>query len=605
MQQSKLKYRRLSRALQGLAAIAVVGLLPVLSAAKSSRKAPTPHPGYYYETDTYTPDQRKADYIFMEALKQNALNNDDAYFELMRRAYALEPSDTYTGMNLGYYMMAIGNQDTVMSRKGYDMMRANFDAHPANYYDAIFYGMVNNRLGNTDESIRVWATLDSLHPDKPDIAMRLAEALQQSGDSANLRRSIAVLNRIERAEGVDVGLSSNKVRALVALKDTTGTLAEVDHLLSSGKPNATNLIYAGDVNMALERSDSAMAYYNRACALDPTNGLGYYKRAQFYRQTGDSIGFDREVFEAVRQEGLDLDMKMEIFKSYIGQLFNDTIQRPRIEALFADLLSQYPHEADLRDLYASYFIATDDYKSAAEQEEIALDTDMANPDRWRATIMLYGQANLYDKAIEIGCRGIDRLPDDAMIRFYTGNALSLSGKGKEALEELKAALKVVAENDRQTESIILCSIGDELYKQHQPDSAVVYYERAMDANPDNLTAINNYAYFMAEQGMDLDRAETLSAITVRQEPANDTALDTSAWILFKKKEYTRAKEIIDRALKIEEDNPQADVLNHAGDIYYMNGDPEAALDFWTRALELDPDNALLKKKVKNKTHFYE
>ena len=110
---------------------------------------------------------------------------------------------------------------------------------------------------------------------------------------------------------------------------------------------------------------------------------------------------------------------------------------------------------------------------------------------------------------------------------------------------------------------------------------------------------------MAEQGMDLDRAETLSAITVRQEPANDTALDTYAWILFKKKEYTRAKEIIDRALKIEEDNPQADGLNHAGDIYYMNGDPEAALDFWTRALELDPDNALLKKKVKNKTHFYE
>ena len=74
----------------------------------------------------------------MEALKQNALNNDDAYFELMRRAYALDPSDTYTGMNLGYYMMAIGNQDTVMSRKGYDMMRANFDAHPDNYYDAIF-----------------------------------------------------------------------------------------------------------------------------------------------------------------------------------------------------------------------------------------------------------------------------------------------------------------------------------------------------------------------------------------------------------------------------------------------------------------------------------
>lgn len=37
----------------------------------------------------------------------------------------------------------------------------------------------------------------------------------------------------------------------------------------------------------------------------------------------------------------------------------------------------------------------------------------------------------------------------------------------------------------------------------------------------------------------------------------------------------------------------------------MNGEPKEAVEFWKKALELDPDNALIQKKVKHKTYFYE
>lgn len=97
--------------------------------------------------------------------------------------------------------MALGQTDSTMAAEGYAMMRDNFNAHPDNYYDAIFYGMVNNQLGNNRESIRVWQTLDSLNPSKPTVALKYAEALHESRDSANLRRAIRVLDRIERAEG--------------------------------------------------------------------------------------------------------------------------------------------------------------------------------------------------------------------------------------------------------------------------------------------------------------------------------------------------------------------------------------------------------------------
>ncbi|MDE5954551.1 MAG: tetratricopeptide repeat protein [Duncaniella sp.] len=46
------------------------------------------------------------------------------------------------------------------------------------------------------------------------------------------------------------------------------------------------------------------------------------------------------------------------------------------------------------------------------------------------------------------------------------------------------------------------------------------------------------------------------------------------------------------------------MLAHAGDIHFMDGDPDGALEFWKEALKLAPDNELLERKVKHKTYFF-
>ena len=48
----------------------------------------------------------------------------------------------------------------------------------------------------------------------------------------------------------------------------------------------------------------------------------------------------------------------------------------------------------------------------------------------------------------------------------------------------------------------------------------------------------------------------------------------------------------------------ADVYEHAGDIYFMDGEPDRALEYWKDALKLDPDNELLQRKVRHKTYFF-
>ena len=64
-----------------------------------------------------------------------------------------------------------------------------------------------------------------------------------------------------------------------------------------------------------------------------------------------------------------------------------------------------------------------------------------------------------------------------------------------------------------------------------------------------------------------------------------------------------AKQYMKEALEHAEE-PSAELYHHAGDIYFMSGDPDTAVDYWNKAIELEPDNELLQRKVRHKTYFY-
>lgn len=549
-------------------------------------------------------DKRKADYIYMEALRQNAIGNEDAYFELLNRAYELDTANTDIGFMIGYFKLALAGSDSTIFSQGYEMAKRHFNVKPSDLYSSYFYGNLNNRMGRRDEALRVWHTLDSIYPTKSEMALKYAEALSATTDTADLLKSIDIINRIERAEGKMIELSTHKIRNYYTMKDTAGILVEVNELLASSPTSSQYHIFAADLYSLLGQRDSALYFYDKACALDSTNGAAFYARANYYHEVGDSTGYDREVFHALKLESLELDAKLQLLTGYIRELYTDSTQQERIEGLFTVLLEQHPHEADIHDLYCSYLIAIEDYPRAAEQASIVIDMNPSSEDRWRALMGLYMQSDEYQKAIETGERALRYFPEHPTIYLIEGSCYMSIEDYPNALEKLQKSLEYSDSTDYESVSSILGTIGDAYSQIEQTDSAYAYYEKALQVNPDNLLTLNNYAYYLSVEGRDLDKAEAMSAITIEKEPENANSLDTYAWIMFKKKDYARAKEYIDRAMQSEEGSSSAELWEHAGDIYFMNGEPEKALEYWERAIELNPDSELLQRKVKHKTYFF-
>ena len=548
-------------------------------------------------------DIRKADYIYLEALRAKSQGQHDAAYSLLQRASELNGADKDVGVELSLYLLRLSETDSTLLDRSMGLLRDYVEANPDDKYYGGRYAMLNEQLLNRKEAVRTWERLHTYHPEELEITYRYANALGQGGDEADRDRAIAVYDSVEIAEGKSIPLTTKKIQIFFARQDTASILGEADRLRESSPKNVEFQVFSGDIYSMFGEKDKAKAFYDAACELDPSSGVAYYSRAQFYNSLGDSAAFNREVFQALQQKSLDVETKLAILRSYIQQMYNDSTQLPRIGKLFDVLIDQHPHEADIHALYARYLILTKDYAGAAEQTERALDLDPADQEGWEMLTSLYLQEEKLDKAMAAVKRSFRYYPENAHQYLVLGSILDQKGEREKAPVEYARALELIDSADTKTISRIYGAMGDNLYARQLADSAFVLYQKSILYDPENYMALNNCAYYLACEGRDLDKALSMIETASAAEPDNATTLDTYAWVLFKRKDYAKAHEIIDRTMELTDERSE-EILEHAGDIYFMDGDPDGALEFWKEALKLDPKNELLQRKVKHKTYFF-
>ena len=213
----------------------------------------------------------------------------------------------------------------------------------------------------------------------------------------------------------------------------------------------------------------------------------------------------------------------------------------------------------------------------------------------------------WQKIIEICEQGAQFTPNEMAYYYYLAWAHVQQDHQKQAIEALRKGVSTInANSDAGLVSEFYAMMGDLLHQQGEKTEAFAAYDSCLQWKDDNISCLNNYAYFLSEDGKQLSKAEEMSYRTIKAEPSNATYLDTYAWILFLQERYTEAKLYIDQALQNDTDSLQSSVIiDHAGDIYAMNGQVQQALEYWTKALKLADknDKAFIERKIKQKKYI--
>lgn len=546
-------------------------------------------------------DRRKAEYVFLEAERQRSLDNYPAYYELLRHAHKIDPTNTVTSFYIGYMTMAMNNTTEEQRDKALALMRQHYLEHPEDYIESYTYGRMAAALSKHDQALEVWKKLSELFPDKTDVKFSLAEAYGATGDFKN---ALETYDSIEATQGKVATITTRKINVYMAMRDSLNAIAECKSLLATASENVQYNLLMSRLYATYDMRDSALAYIDNAQRFDPDNGGIFLARAQFYNSIGDTVNYDKQIYNALISKNLDVESKLGVLFDYSRDLVQSKDSSERADTLFRVLIEEHPHEKQIHELYSHYLWAKEDYKAAGEQLSYALDADPTSSSNWRMLMGCYLMTENYGEAVKAGENAIKYNPKDVELYRYIAPAYAQLKEYDKSIDLYNKVLEMVDSTDYETQSDMVGGIADVLLMKCDTVAAIEKYEQSLEINPGNVPIMNNYAYVLVERNQDLDKAEKLSFHTVTDDPENTSYLDTYAWIMFKKKEYKTALEYIEKALKIEGEKATSVLLEHYGDILFMNGEPEAALAQWEQALKLQPDNEMLKKKVKYKTYFF-
>ena len=548
-------------------------------------------------------DSRKAEYLYLEAIIKHTEGDEASFYDLIRRAYELEPSNSIISYYYGYSLLLIDNQSKQGVEKGLELMSSHFEKHPSDFYENYIYAAVCNQFGKKDDALKVWEKLISLYPDKVQIYPLIADGYAGKGD---FKRAIAAYDSLERSEGMSNAISIRKIGYMFALNDTAAAVGEGRRLLKSAPENLSGNMLMGDIFTQIGDADSAMVYYDKAQRIDPDNGYVNLSKANLYNQQGDSLRYEKEITSAILNKNIEVETKVSILTNYIRQYIQANDSSARVDNMFRTVLEQHPHEVDILKLYCDYLVYKRDYKNAAEQLSYALDIEPADVKNWERLVWLYLYDKNPEKAIEAGKKAISYNPESLELYMAIASAYYQSENYDESLKTYNLVLEKNKLHNELSESDIYSGMAEVYNKMGDKQKLAEYYEKAIEISPNNYLALNNYAYSLSLTGKDLEKAEKMSKTAVDADPDNVSFLDTYAWICFLKRDYKTALEYMERAMSENgDDDPTAEMFEHYGDILFMNGDPDGALKQWKEALKLDPESKLLKKKVNNKTYFYE
>lgn len=543
-------------------------------------------------------DARRHDYYFLEATRQREAGNHADALALYEHCLSIHPQSAAVMYELAQYYAFL--QQPERSRA---LLEKSVALQPDNFWYRQTLGAYYRSVKEVDKAIAVYEEMSRQFPARGELLMMLMDLYSQQKDYANL---IKTLDRLEMKEGKSEQLSMEKYRIYLQMGDKEKAFTEMENLSKEYPNDLRYRVMLGDSYLDNGRADEAYAIFQEALATDPENAQAQLSLAAYYERMGMDSLFYAQQEAVLMNRKLDSGVKVEVMRRIILQNEQAGGDSTRVFQLFTRLLAAPQEDAAMATLCYSYMQhkQMDDSMAVPVLEKI-LEVEPDNIAARYSLLMVAVRKNDYEEAVRICEPAIQYNPEELAFYYYLGVSYFQTDRNPDALSVLqKGVLQVNPQSDKKLVSDFYTFIGDLHHSMDNQPACYEAYDSALVYNPDNIGVLNNYAYFLSLERCDLDRAEEMSYRTVKAEPKNDTYLDTYAWILFEKGRYTEARIYIDEAMK-NGGAESATIVEHSGDIYFMLGEEDKALDFWKQAAGMEHESKTLEQKIRQRKYIKE
>ncbi len=533
--------------------------------------------------------KRKFDFFFYEGNREKMLGNIDKAGSYYSECLKIDKRSSACMFELANIYISNKQLD-----KGIQLLEEAVRNNPSNVWYRVFLGEIYQENSQVDNSVVIYRDLVKEYPNNDEYIYTLAQLYAQS---KNFKEALDTYSILEKKSGVNETITLEKERILLQLGKEKPAIEEIDKLIKVFPAEIKYLNYKGDLFTFFKNFKDAEDIYRSVLLKDQTNENGLFSLANLYIQKNDTIRFLEYFTRGINSNSVDLELKLQKLLPFLlsnekgSKIIGDSL----LESYLIKLIELNPTDAGGFIFIGNFYKIQNKKQLALSNYETALSISPGNEQLWQDVLLLSLELNNSAQLVAKSSEAILLFPTNTFFYFLKGNGLFREDKSLESLEVLKTGLSYVGDN-AILKLQYYSSLGDVYYKLGEIDSSFISYETALKFNDKYLPVLNNYSYYLSLEKRDLDKAEKMSGRCIELEPANNTYLDTYAWVLFVKKLYLESKFIIERAMDNGGDTNNL-IIEHYGDILFKNGYKDEAIIQWNKAKELGNDSKILERKI--------
>jgi len=534
-------------------------------------------------------DTATFNYLYVEALKQKLMGNGGEALKYFEQSVRLNPES-----DAAYFQMAqivLANNDIANGKK-YALKATSISI------DNIWYLMMLASLyyqeKNLDSAIYYYETAVRYFPERENLQMMLGNLYTENReyDKAN-----SVYEGLDKKYGVNETTAVSSIKSLMAAGKYDEALIKSQQLVENKPEDVTYATLLAEVYRAKGDNASALDVYKALIDRDSDDPQTQLALSDFLLKEK----FYDELFLLLN----NIILNVNITREEKFDLFGRLIQSPDLVNKQGDNLSiairvleaNYKGDSNISMLRPELLIRQQKLNEAAILLEGITKKEPEFYYAWEKMLFVYLQLGDFKQLMIKGEQASALFNRSFVAKVLYANGALETGQYQIALDELKKA-EILAGNDKAFLNQVFTMKADAYYRMKDYNKAFELFDEVLKNDSEDLIVLNNYAYYLAEQDMNLKEAEEMSKKVVEKEKENTTYLDTYAWVLYKRGKLNEAARVMESIIESGE-KPDAVWYEHYGYILKKQNKCEKAIENWNKALIIDPGKADLVKEIEN------
>ena len=538
-------------------------------------------------------EQVETEKIFIDASREKVLGNYENAAYLFKEVLKRDKNNHVAAYELARLYDVLDNVEKAMAS-----IKMAISGDSQNPWYQMFLADLYDRKGKYKDGAKIFEQLVKDAPYNEYYYIKWAFMLMKAKQP---EKSIEVYSMLEQRVGVSEEISRKKQALYLGIGQPDKAIETYQTLITSDPHNLEYHHLLADLYRQLGDEENASKVYENILEIDSNDAKASIALADRKKVKGDDVSYLNSLKPVFGKPEVDIDLKIKEILPYIRQVV-DTPNEPIMNAtlqLATILEEQHPTEAKAYSVSGDLLYYSGRKRQALKKYLKARSLNNSVYSIYEQIMYINLETNSFDTLLTISNEAIDLFPNQAGAFYFNGVALDFKQKNQAAIGSYQQALLMARKNPR-LQFDLYARLGGLYHRIGKHDLSDKNMDKALQLNPKDFNLLNNYSFYLADRGVQLEKAKKMSALANELRPNQPEFQDTYGWVLYQMKEYESAREWVTKAIDSGGDsNPS--LLEHYGDILFQMGETEAAILEWQKALDKkggkDED---LEEKIRNR-----